>query len=1349
MDIIKQLNLTKAYNSLPSGSMVYAKNIMLSEDGFSITADRNFKNAILSGELSLELPIVGVINCPNEIVFLCSDGQDSKIYRGKEVDLGGDIRLNIQEVKTDWHYNGGDITGTFNYNVNNELIVAIAESNGNSDTPLKIINLDLATLDDKETNYTTAPVVPIANLKKLGSTFGYPMPLGTYYFFIQYCVNDKEDYWTSWFPIGAPLAVSQLENKELYHDNTTVNELVQNATKVTEYSRYINNTNKDSSYNFIFKLTLSDISYEKYRIGYILQHDNGVYARRWKTFDNSVSVFVFDASDPEEISISELIENPILISNVETLTNYLNRLYIGNYKESDANDVNLIDLSNKFKVSLEKDEDTPQNSVVADEIYYKVFYDKDSAYSITLNNNNIESTLSDLIGGDDATFRTLLFKSSLDNRVLLSYIDADKFYNARKYYANVNSVPFEDVNFTKETLDQLTTKINKVNLENGTFSFGSNSNIGGGFIICVEIENPDRHNTIWNDNAPESLVQQYSTVNHIFFNLRSYNVQKHIIDNDYTDFISVDSETITYKKTFNYFDVYNFYVHFIKDDGSITNGYLIYDYHDNTKVDLFNNNYPLEKIDNYINTLHAKFYADIDLIFPNGIKGVTFSYRVKEKKFNYVAKPIGLFVDNTTKRSLMLSALDVRAGIKKYYGSQIVFKATEYLSDSRFEEIDATNNIFKTDILNIKHYLGNVEGDWKEGNNFIANNYGTDDRIFVTGEFIDNTYHFFDKLDMNYPVIILLSKNYQSNDDNIKALTPICYNWYKKLSNNATTVYNITDDCLEVSDYRYPAVSLIEDNFYFNKPVLLGAGGSHKLIYSNPTTGERYLVIDTNVNTNTDTLLYTVASYITPYKLYKISDYNLNFIHLEREVENVVIGGYSYRGATTQTSVKVKYVSQINTADLFKLSAMYVEKDYKAYVSYDKHKRNTDFTNIIRRSAVISDESDRTSWRSFDPNDYKIISNISGNITNLVTLGDILLIHTEHAIYIIKGDAIINGEGNNIQLYNPNIFDVPVQPLTYNNSAYGGLQNKKNWVLNDKGYFFFDNNAKKICHFDGNGLKVLSSNIEEFLKNRVYDDVIFNTDHKNDRLLINFNTVTVSQGSFVLSYNFKANNFISAHSFKFDKNIETKNNCYFTHKNNNVLYTYNNVNVRGESTVRTADYKQLAHNILGLMLRDKASIIDIIINNEYSTVKQLDAIEYIIEKINNENVGGDVQYVDDRIIPELGNSYVDTNKNIINEMSGVCPADYIQIFTNQTYTHLIDVYVTRTNINRRDDYKKPWYDKGRWHLNYFRNGAESEHSDNRTLIYGKYFIIRFIFDNTSEFTQNFALKEINLNINIY
>ena len=101
--------------------------------------------------------------------------------------------------------------------------------------------------------------------------------------------------------------------------------------------------------------------------------------------------------------------------------------------------------------------------------------------------------------------------------------------------------------------------------------------------------------------------------------------------------------------------------------------------------------------------------------------------------------------------------------------------------------------------------------------------------------------------------------------------------------------------------------------------------------------------------------------------------------------------------------------------------------------------------------------------------------------------------------------------------------------------------------------------------------------------------------------------------------------------------------------------------------------------------------------------------------------------------------------------------DSIKIYSDENNTGDLDIN-TDNNTNEHNNYKYPYWDKGRWNLNYFRNKIEDRNiddankndahqtrPDNLNVIYGKYFVVRFIFDND----KKIKLETINFNANPY
>ena len=234
---------------------------------------------------------------------------------------------------------------------------------------------------------------------------------------------------------------------------------------------------------------------------------------------------------------------------------------------------------------------------------------------------------------------------------------------------------------------------------------------------------------------------------------------------------------------------------------------------------------------------------------------------------------------------------------------------------------------------------------------------------------------------------------------------------------------------------------------------------------------------------------------------------------------------------------------------------------------------------------------------------------------------------------------------------------------------------------------------------------------------------------------------------------------------------DTKRNPTYS---DSVRFVYN---ISGEENPFYFDYQKpsLEHpsNI--------CSYLDVIYNNDYNNSKSLESINYILN------------YFDNRYSLDAKNIYNVAEDGLRRRYAGY----YLDVYTDETQA--INLKLSdgsndtdennKDSFNHYDDYKFAKFDKGSWNFNYFRNGfnggnnelTEAEltracnyiyynpstkqnevhaiteedlknsplyKSDNRSLIYGKYIVTRFIFNN-DDATHRFKLENITFNIQPY
>ena len=147
------------------------------------------------------------------------------------------------------------------------------------------------------------------------------------------------------------------------------------------------------------------------------------------------------------------------------------------------------------------------------------------------------------------------------------------------------------------------------------------------------------------------------------------------------------------------------------------------------------------------------------------------------------------------------------------------------------------------------------------------------------------------------------------------------------------------------------------------------------------------------------------------------------------------------------------------------------------------------------------------------------------------------------------------------------------------------------------------------------------------------------------------------------------------------------------------------------------------------------SIIDIIDNNNYERIKTLNAINWCSRNVESE-------------FKVLNKDYI-SNLKMAESFDEEYPCKAMRVYSDSCCSPLFDFSEISNNIsiNSLNEYKYPRYNQGIWTYNYFRNIQNSKTnfppyvSDNNSLIEGKYFVVRFLFN------KEFKLETLSLNYN--
>lgn len=445
---------------------------------------------------------------------------------------------------------------------------------------------------------------------------------------------------------------------------------------------------------------------------------------------------------------------------------------------------------------------------------------------------------------------------------------------------------------------------------------------------------------------------------------------------------------------------------------------------------------------------------------------------------------------------------------------------------------------------------------------------------------------------------------------------------------------------------------------------------------------------------------------------------------------------FSIKEETDKKSVAFgTFVEPKNSVDLFKDHIGNVDQYVpKLLTQYRNDIINiTRFDKTIRRSNVIQDESEVNAWRIFPIEGYKNITENKGSITNLVGVGYYLLVHTQHSMFMFDISAALKTRDENVQLYQPDAFEVDYKEVFTSDKGYGGLQDDLAYIVGEFGYIFYNDDFHKLYQFDDGQLKIMDEDIKLWLDKYHPNKVRFAHDKFNNRILIKFDYTydninpntkesIIESHNEVISFNYKVGSFISLHDYYFNNAWSTKTKCYFQTEHNDdrlncplhvFTYEYNygrfNTHMGDDSRSLYLVSKQevgdepiLVHN----------SYIDIIVNESYELIKFLEFIKYKVRKI---------------YIP----IYSDNINNPVDLREHPYAGDILRIFNEDNDTDDIDINIDK--LNEFNKYKKPWYELTQYNFNYFRNNIK-EHptviSDKLRRVYGNYFVVRFIFNNS-------------------
>lgn len=1349
-NIVKELSLNKHPKDCKDLSLVNARNIMVSDDFSCLQNEQSiFVNSVIQNYIGNKR-IVGYIPCNEEVVlFVIDDSVAQESYNENGYINCSIARYfekynEIVELTTEFHYHGGEIKGTFTYNINGELIVAVAEY-GIRDEYVPLKSFNLGTLENpniydlKDENQSLNPIVKIPSINNFQYISGRTYK-GWYHFFVRYKINDND--YTKWYHIGYPIFVCNLEKQQIFRYGFPYKTTKQ-FYGLTGCLDYFSTTSDIANETIRLSLDLNN-DYRNddniIQIGFICVAKDSTKA--FKTLDLNVpsnGTYDFDVllDKCETYSVNDLIIEYYNYYNVGNVINYKNRLYISNYNEN----VWKINSSivNKIKLSIT---DMPIN---CSDKY------KQTIKLVTKENNNITGNViisteakcnSGDLGEDSSKSRTMFINTnaSFNERKKRSTLIPGEVYSFYIHFVNKYG---EVTDGYKLINDYGQTKCKIFGDDNRDYIiFPLNREI---FTVVNE------QKVLYIDGTEEYNISSGITFTYLKDQIFSKYLYLQNIDGIKWQNLPLTSDNLHINQN----DIGKF-SSFVNSNGDILFKTPFYEFNQLNKL--------VTPYHHYV--LNIKFDDGFEL--PKGYIGYYLSYEkfektIKEKgvitKFDLEGEDKKFYNSqrNTATQNLITPYEDV--DIIQFYGSNVnesnldfnalyVTKAqTSNSSDSKFlrfndtivynednnastrNEIDLALQDYASKLNAIEIGSKNVEyiyeiteknilisGDYKVGHEDIGTSIGL--KLYDDGTNSGKKELFVDDIE-----------------------TFDCYKAYcLKLTNDLyisenKTLIKFTDVVYDISNktFRYGL------NGHITIPGFLVYNWNKFLIYDGlnvimTNKGRYYLDIQTPSNE---------LNPIAPLRYVQIFTYDDWFneskqfnnepqLYLRKIVDNEGTFGDVY----------AKNIIPLPTDDIDRFTNKYDIQNTlhpKTYVNYIENQFIDRYDKRVRRSNIIADESKVNSWRQFPLEGYKDISENKGNITNLVGIGISLIVHTEHSLFVFNVDNTLKTIDKDVQLYIPDTFDVEYREVFASELGICGLQDDRAWIVDQFGYIFYDNDAHRIYQFGQGKITNIDTDIVQFLNKYKPKTIRFAHDKEHNRILVHMiiNTrviypITISE--LTLSFNYSLMKWISFHDYRFDKAFSTKNILYLLMDTPNDVVNTTIYNILGESTVGIIDktgfnidynnFQNISENlkeyegISNLVSKYFDSRIDIICNSVYEEMKYLEFITYKLTKI---------QYLND--------TTTDYSPTPVEEIATPYSAHSIRVFNDLVDTGILDILIDVEIAKNTSvmNYKKPWWNLGVWNFNYLRDILNSNsENDFLSRLYGNYFIISFVLHDYLE-----------------
>lgn len=1293
MEIIKELNKDDGMEFIKNGSITHAMNVVVSKDGNSIRNEKSFETIVT---LDSSIKIVGIVPCAVELVIFC-DNND--IYRYNE-STGATIK-----IPAVWKWYGGEVFGTYTYNVRGDLIVAISERNAINDVPLKIINISHPEVVDDEM-YTLNPTIvfPIVDSNEIVS--GGKSRCGTYILYYRY--KTAEDEYTGWRNLGLVIKLEpQLDNEIVSsitvqgYKNNTKNMLGTYYLTDIAAPKKVEYVSKSFSVKVRIHQSENKKRYDYVQFAYVCTYNGGTEAYNLGdmllgTEDIGTSLTVTNNIAKTELAVNDVLisANSFNLYNVKTLCNYNNRLYVANYKESNRNaDIAQVDTSN-VRVALYQKKDWLTKSELPvnyprpleGEVYrfYLHYVYPDGTYTdgILIENNNWHKVESDgtVTKLDENTIIGKYVTSSTTMNVYKRFTEDTKVSDVKAAIEKAKTGLATGITFTIDPLVESMIQISDLNKVDYYWF-----NLSPKFKIAEKTDSakPD-----------ETLLCPYTNNN----GKRLFRMPDKITGN------------LVFHGIHMYPEFAGYFISYSKIDGIVLATGIV-DQHKDYTIDKYNMNIQSSSVSTGYS---AQFYSDDIYIkkkggTPNMFVDLAYGgFIIRDtRSSNDYSFSKYLALDNTSSKereyTFEMDTNYENTVNTSYYGCTGTLKSTsagQYYAII-FRNTKSLTPTATTDLGNGNYRKMTTIGRLLEINQNIYMN-DEDSDLIQLGPVVAQSY--------------------------VPAVTPRQYDWggrndfkYNNLGYNQESKIFIFDnqgvkfagELYPTTDYNSAVDSKSPDIPYYNQ------------VYESlgVIEGQRDMM------------------HVNAVRLSKQVSYNQGAKILVNPLQDIY---YSYRDQNEDTvrNVANRQLTAVDLYNMFELAAMYSDYSKSILITYNPKSVGNQiesYGKFIRRSNVIQSESTINAWRNFPADGYKVITENKGDITNIVGIGLYLLVHCEHSLFLFNRDATLGTRDKDIQMYMPDAFDTDYQEVFTSEKGFGGLQDSTAFVCNEIGYVFFDRSKRKLYRFDDKQLNDLTDGVQSLMDEYVgkATDIRMGMDKELNRLVCSF---MGEASEITLSYSFITNSWISLHNYT-GKYYNTKTELYITKDSTpNTIAGIERLNVQNY-----LDYSNytIPMNKNPFYLGDKntgCAVVDLVFNLQFETIKVLNFITYMLQ--NNANIN----YSGNKILI-FTNSSISTEWDVSTENrdnnSHVKPYYEHGRWNFNYFRSLVATVLKFEPVNRLTGKYNYTIEDGESN-DRIVSGEPYKRTD--ALINGKYIGIRFIFHNTE---NQINLSNVECYVNKY